>query len=139
MSVKQLTALFHHRYHYLWFHTQPIFQCILVCSTNNILRILVKPSPALKALSYGQLGLAYDHELLKAKVSEGSPTLCIGEHTVSIINGHKSHSSGGGSNGPEAVEDPSCANRLNCSWRDFLFLHDAPTPLHFIRSWFQHI
>ena len=42
-------------------------------------------------------------ELLKAKVSEGSPKLHSGEHTVSVINGRESHSSGGGSNEPEAV------------------------------------
>ena len=51
-------------------------------------------------------------ELLKAKVSEGSLKLRSGQHTVSVINGWESHSSGGGSNEPEAVEDPSCANRL---------------------------
>ena len=51
-------------------------------------------------------------ELLKAKVSEGYPKLHSGEHTVSIINGRESCSSGGGSNEPEAVEDLSCANRL---------------------------
>jgi len=35
-------------------------------------------------------------ELLKAKVSKGSPTLCSSEHTVSIINGRELRSSGGG-------------------------------------------
>ena len=43
---------------------------------------------------------------------EGSLKLCSGEHTDSVINGWESHSSGGGSNEPEAVEDLSHANRL---------------------------
>lgn len=51
-------------------------------------------------------------ELLKAKVSEGSPTLRSSEHTVSVINGRKSCSSGVGSSEPEAGEDPNCANHL---------------------------
>ena len=51
-------------------------------------------------------------ELLKAKVSEGSPTLCSSEHTVSVINGWESHSSGGWSNKPETGEDLKHANHL---------------------------
>ena len=51
-------------------------------------------------------------ELLKAKVSEGSLKLRSGEHTVSVINGRESHSSGGRSNEPEAVEDLSRANHF---------------------------
>ena len=51
-------------------------------------------------------------ELLKAKVYEGSPKLHSDEHTVSVINGRESSSSGGGSNELEAVEDLSHANRL---------------------------
>ena len=51
-------------------------------------------------------------ELLKAKVCEGSPKLHSGEHIVSVINGRESHSSGGWSNEPEAVEYLSRANRL---------------------------
>ena len=51
-------------------------------------------------------------ELLKAKVSEGSPKLHSDEHTVSVINGRESSSSGGRSNEPVVVEDLSHANRL---------------------------
>ena len=46
-------------------------------------------------------------ELLKAKVSEGSLKLRSDEHTVSVINGRESHSSGGGSTaegGPDNLE-----------------------------------
>ena len=90
MSVKQLTALFHHRYYYVWFHTQPFFSFLVYWCVASMIYCIAQPS---------------------TKVSR------VLQHYV--INGHKSHSSGGGSNGPEAVEDPSCANHLNCFWRDF--------------------
>ena len=51
-------------------------------------------------------------ELLKAKVSEDSPTLHSSDHTVSIINEREFRSSGGGSNEPEAGEDLNRANPL---------------------------
>ena len=45
-------------------------------------------------------------------MSEGSQAQRSSEYTVSVINGRESRSSGGGSNEPEAGEDPNHANRL---------------------------